>query len=595
MTAEEGQDGLPLGVLDVAGRQPVIVRLDVRDGRALVVQDHAGRAGAEDVVALLRATVRAALADDDLIRVVAARTAQRILGDDHGSRPDTGRQRRAGDGHAGATIGRQLDGVDERSRGRAGGDGRDPRSAMVGRIGSGTGVAGRRGHEDAGVVGIEEGQFGGVRVRVSAAADREVDDVDAIADGRLDRCRRVRRHAAGDAADLVHLDMRTRCDARDRPALDAVDLGLDRGVARSRGSRVRPVPVVVPGAVELARLRVDQFVIAIHEPLGADQLVVAFEWFIALDVAAEVAGALAIGRRCRIVVRLVRRIRVRERRMLRPDAGVEHADDDAFAGAFLAAEVGPDGRCSDEAGGGVGLDLEDLVRIDRLDAGQLGNGAKLVGRDDHGHGVQDEVEAAGHLGAVHLGLQLRDERVAPGLEIGAIADRVVGLQVDRLPATDRRVGRREALDATSVGGNRVIGQLDDDGDPAVLAGSLGEIPTEDATDLLRLDGCKLQTRRVDPPRWFCRDDCLDTARQQGGHHQQDSQPGHVTHATTHKAPPSRRASPPGPPDGSAVTIRVRTSCRHALAAMADDSRAVLTRGGADPRPTFVRRPTVGAS
>ena len=49
---------------EVDGRQPVVVGLDVGEGR--VVQDHPGGAALQDVEALLDAGVAAALAGDDL-------------------------------------------------------------------------------------------------------------------------------------------------------------------------------------------------------------------------------------------------------------------------------------------------------------------------------------------------------------------------------------------------------------------------------------------------------------------------------------------------------------------------------------------------
>ena len=64
-------------------------------------------------------------------------------------------------------------------------------------------VAGRGGDEDAGRVGVEEGELDRVGERVGAAGDREVDDLDAVEDRLGDRGRGVGAEAALDAADLV--------------------------------------------------------------------------------------------------------------------------------------------------------------------------------------------------------------------------------------------------------------------------------------------------------------------------------------------------------------------------------------------------------
>ena len=92
--------------------------------------------------------------------------------------------------------------------------------------------------EDAGGVGVEEGQLDRVGERVGAAGDREVDDVDAVEDGLGDRGGRVGGEAALDAADLVDRDPGAGRDAVDRAAVDAED--------RCRGDgRRRPTVVAV--------------------------------------------------------------------------------------------------------------------------------------------------------------------------------------------------------------------------------------------------------------------------------------------------------------------------------------------------------------
>jgi hypothetical protein len=66
---------------------------------------------------------------------------------------------------------------------------------VVGGVRAGAGVAGGRGDEHAGGVGVEEGELDGVGERGAAAGDGEVDDVDAVGDGLVDRGGGVGREA----------------------------------------------------------------------------------------------------------------------------------------------------------------------------------------------------------------------------------------------------------------------------------------------------------------------------------------------------------------------------------------------------------------
>ena len=67
---------------------------------------------------------------------------------------------------------------------------------VVGRGRARPAVARRRGDEDAGRVRVEERELDRVGVRVAAAGDREVDDVDAVEDRLLPRRRRSRRRSS---------------------------------------------------------------------------------------------------------------------------------------------------------------------------------------------------------------------------------------------------------------------------------------------------------------------------------------------------------------------------------------------------------------
>src|SRR6185295_20328721 len=75
-----------------------------------------------------------------------------------------------------------------------------------------------------------------------------------------------------------------------------------------------------------------------EKAVRADDLAVACERRSGIGSAREGARARA----GRYDVGLPLRIRVGERRMLGPDAAVEHADDHAFAGLVVTAELSPD-------------------------------------------------------------------------------------------------------------------------------------------------------------------------------------------------------------------------------------------------------------
>ena len=214
----------------------MVVALLVGNGGRVVVEDHADRAALQDIEALLCATRRrTALADDDLPGVRAGRGGCRAeavaAGNDERGRTDASGQRDAVQRQGRSAVCRHVDVVDERSVVGAGPDRGDPRTAVIRGVGGRTGVAGRGRHEDARVVSVEEGELDCVAVGVAAAADREVDDVDAIADRGLDCSGRVGAEAADLAADLEHLDVGSRGDAGDRAAADPKDRRVDTGVA----------------------------------------------------------------------------------------------------------------------------------------------------------------------------------------------------------------------------------------------------------------------------------------------------------------------------------------------------------------------------
>ena len=169
---------------------------------------------------------------------------------DQRSRGGQRRRRRRAD-VAGAVA--QLDGL-ERAAERAGSDRGQPRARVVERAGARTAVAGRVGDEDARVGGGPEGLLHRVEdVGLGAAADRVVDDVDAVEHGLVDRGHAVGAEAAGvDAwlafpADLVGRDLGSGRHARAGADGLAVDGDVGAVVAGSGRRGVRAVSGAVAG------------------------------------------------------------------------------------------------------------------------------------------------------------------------------------------------------------------------------------------------------------------------------------------------------------------------------------------------------------
>ncbi len=110
--------------------------------------------------------------------------------------------------------------------------------------------------------------------------------------------------------------------------MTAEDLRVDAGIA-GRGRRcVRAVAVVVASRVELVGLGADHLAIRLEHLARTDQLVVAGE----RNVVRVVGGVAELARQRRSSWRRVGSAVVGEARVLRPDAGVDDADHDAFAG-----------------------------------------------------------------------------------------------------------------------------------------------------------------------------------------------------------------------------------------------------------------------
>ena len=152
---------------------------------------------------------------------------------------------------------------------------------------------------------------------------------------------------------------------------------------------MRAVAVVVPGGGEFPRAFGLEGRVAtpgLVEPLGPDQLVVAGVLVKALAGRAfdVVARQLVVGELAVLTAVAVRPVTIREAEALRPDAGVDHADDDVFAGAVDAAELIPQpARCveAEKRRRVGGVDRTHLVLGDRQHTRGASERSRLLGSE----------------------------------------------------------------------------------------------------------------------------------------------------------------------------------------------------------------------
>ena len=188
-------------------------------------------------------------------------------------------------------------------------------------------------------VGQQEGDLDGVGDgALAGAADGVVDDVDAVGDSVVDRRDAVGVEATvcGDAwlagpADLVRRDLGARSHARALAEVVAVDADVGAVVAGCGRGGVRPVALSVPGGEVLALGDV-LLPEAVDVVAGADELVVAGrggEVLAGDALTVPVGGDWDAGA-------------AGEGGALRPDAGVDHADDHPGSGLLRPAELRPE-------------------------------------------------------------------------------------------------------------------------------------------------------------------------------------------------------------------------------------------------------------
>ena len=216
--------------------------------------------------------------------------------------------------------------------------------------------------------------------------------------------------------------------------------------------------------------------------------------------------------------------------MLRPDAGVDDADDDVGAGVDLAAEGRPDGRGTDERRVVVEGMLQ-RVLLDGDDAGRLEEVGDLVRGQCRRHAAIGGAEGRPDL---HPG----DGLLGPGADVlrpaGGVA--VVGLHGGRIlregPAGGPGAGGGEAVDAPGVRGGHVEVVLDHDVDRRrVLAAEEGRIGLRDrAGGRLRPDERRVRREgRRRELRWVHADGDAreeELSCQQAQHGQGNDDPSH---------------------------------------------------------------------
>ena len=277
-----------------------------------------------------------------------------------------------------------------------------PRRRVGGVLGA-TAVAGGSHHDDVLLCGAEQRALDGVDGR--RTADREVQDVDAIARGGVDRGDQVGGGAAvvggvgRRPARLVDRDPGLGGDAAVRTEPLAGHLHRDPGVAGRDRRHLGAVAAVVERR-ERGGAAQGVLAEAVHEPAGTHQLAVAVIGVpaAALDAHATEAAWPA-----------TQPGDLGEQRALGPDAGVDEADHDtrSAAGGLRPPETSPGARHAGQR--------TDPVLLDQGDAGIAAQRLGLVGGELGGEAVE------GRRPPVHrVGIHRREHLRLPLEEHGAL-------------------------------------------------------------------------------------------------------------------------------------------------------------------------------
>ena len=256
--------------------------------------------------------------------------------------------------------------------------------------------------------------------------------------------------------------MRTRREAADRAAVDAVQHGVVDAITGGGRRRVRAVSLGVARGAHVRRVVAELLSVGalnrhvrLREVVRADQLVVAGERRPEMgDVRAVTEVAVVERQR----VRRSRQAPVDEVGALRPDAGVDHADDDVRAGVVLPAQRRPDVGRAEEAGVVV-LRLVERVLLHGEDARNREQPRDLVRRHAGGDAAVGDRERGAELGSVHCALDRKVDPLDLGIGKALVALDRQGVLRERLVRHARARGL-EALDPACIRRSRRHGVLD---------------------------------------------------------------------------------------------------------------------------------------
>ncbi len=196
---------------------------------------------------------------------------------------------------------------------------------------------------------------------------------------------------------------------------------------------------------------------------GADQLVVAIILgeLLPRDAFPEpIAGRRAVGQIAFAAVASgVAKIKlVGEAGVLGPDAGIDDADDDVFAGRILAAQLIPETATvgqAQEVGRIIGFREASFVGPDMQDVGTGRQRGRLGSGQLSGKAVEADVVIVEF--AIY-GANLDEGVIVAAVEIGHVAFHVTAVWIDLLAFL--RTGSSQSRDVTVIGDNRIVNHLD---------------------------------------------------------------------------------------------------------------------------------------
>ena len=235
--------------------------------------------------------------------------------------------------------------------------------------------------------------------------------------------------------------------------------------------------------------------VGVQERVRADQLVVAGRGGTELRIAP--VAELAAERAARMVDAAVA-----ERRVLRRDAGVEHADDDALARAAAAAELRKDVRRAEELRRDVGEQLIQPVLLDGDHTVHREQRLDLVGRQGHRDAAVHRAVGAADVSRGDRPLDRGDDAPLLGRQVALVGAHRSPVFLQLLAGLGGARGR-QARESAVIGRGAVVIELHHHVDRrAVGAAQQGRVALRDLARLGfdRLDRCAgLMNQRLRGP------------------------------------------------------------------------------------------------